>query len=510
MENESLDKETLSNLEKTLNAGTTLLGLVNNILDISKIESGKLELSQNEYNVASVINDTVAQSLVRIRDKPVEFKLDVDKGVFANLIGDELRLKQIMNNILSNAMKYTARGEVRLSVYCRRESDAVWLMLCVSDTGQGIKKEDLSRIFNEYAQVEDKVNRTIEGTGLGLPITKRLCELMDGSIEAESEYGKGSVFTVKLKQFFVSEVTIGDETISSLKKFRYHDDRRNLDKNESILSLPDACVLVVDDNRINLDVARGLMKPYGMHIDCVESGQKAIDAIIAEPGKYDAVFMDHMMPGMNGVVATQRIRALATDYAKNVPIIALTANAIAGNEEMFLSNGFQAFLSKPIDVNRLDAVIRQWVFNAGKEQAYAGKERAHIVKQGNAPPVIGSLLGGKSIDGIDLASGVALLRGNEELYISILRAFTDDIQGLLNSIEYVDQYNLDAYLDVVHGIKGACYNICAAAIGSLAETLETAAMSKDLATVLEYNPPFISAVRKFISDLREMLASINR
>jgi len=504
LENENLDPETQSNLEKTHNAGATLLGIVNDILDISKIESGKLELMPVEYNVASVINDTVTQSLLRIGEKPVEFKLDVDKDMFANLYGDELRLKQIINNLLSNAMKFTLQGEVRLTTFCRRDGDVVWLTIVVSDTGQGIKQEDIGKIFDEYAQVKAKANRTIEGTGLGLPITKRLCEMMGGTINVESVYGKGSIFTARLKQLFVSGETIGEETVANLRSFRYSDGRRKLDKGLSRISLPYAHVLVVDDNYTNLDVARGLMKPYGMQIDCLDSGQKAIDAIRAEPWKYDALFMDQMMPGMDGMEATRRIRGIASEYAKRIPIIALTANATAGSEEMFLSKGFQAFLSKPIDISRLDAVIRQWVRNEQKEKAYSGvtpQAMPKIVKSGR-------FLSVGPIAGIDLERGLKRFGGDEESFASILQAFTASMHELLDSIEHPDEGNISAFEITVHGIKGACYNIFADEIGKSAEILELAAKSMDFAFISQYNPSFLASARALVADLEALLKNV--
>ena len=504
LENEKLDNETQANLEKTHNAGTTLLGIVNDILDISKIESGKLELVPIEYNVASLINDTVTQNLLRIGEKPIELKLDVDKDMYAYLYGDELRLKQIMNNLLSNAIKYTAGGEVELTVSSVRKGDVVWLTIKVRDTGQGIKKEDVSRLFDDYSQLDTKSNRKIEGTGLGLSITKRLCELMGGSIVVESEYGKGSVFTVRLKQAFVTGSVIGPEVVASLNSFRFSDGRRNKNMEQKRISLPYAHVLVVDDNQTNLDVARGLMKPYGMRVCCVDSGQKAIDAISAGKDRFDAVFMDQMMPGMDGIEATRHIRELPSDYAKNIPVVALTANAVAGNEEMFLSKGFQAFLSKPIDIARLDAVIRQWIRDPEKEQLLADAD-SHEENSGKT----GSFLLDKEVAGMDVRNGVTRYNGDEEVYANILHTYSVNTRNLLASIEIVTRDKIKSYEITVHSIKGSSFGICADYVGRLAADLENAAKTGDLKYIGMHNRSFIEAAGKLVSDIENLLASRN-
>ncbi|MCL2127199.1 MAG: ATP-binding protein, partial [Treponema sp.] len=372
LETAGLDGDSQANIEKIYIAGSTLLSTVNDILDISKIEAGRFELLPVEYNLPSMLNDTITQSIFILGNKPIEFILDIDGNLPTLLFGDDLRIKQILNNLLSNAFKYTREGEVKLSLSCAREQPAeagtpekgstVWMTARVRDTGIGVKTEDIKNLFKDYTKIDVKYNRSIEGTGLGLPITKKFAEMMDGSIEVESEYGKGSVFTVRIRQGFVSGDTIGDEVAESLKAFDYSDQKRKRKFRTARLNLSYAKVLVVDDVAANLEVAKGMMKPYGMEIDCVTNGQAAVDAIRDEKVKYNAVFMDHMMPGMDGIEAARIIREeIGTEYAKKIPLIALTANAIVGNEQMFLEKGFQAFLSKPIDMGRLDTIIWQWV-----------------------------------------------------------------------------------------------------------------------------------------------------
>jgi CheY-like chemotaxis protein len=240
-------------------------------------------------------------------------------------------------------------------------NDGMWLSLYVSDTGIGIRHDDLKKLFSDYNQVDVRANRKVEGTGLGLSITKRLVELMDGKISVESDYGKGTTFRLRIRQGFATDKPLGKETVESLRNFRYLDRKRRAQEKLERPDLSFARVLVVDDFTANLDVAAGMLRKYKMQVDCVISGQESINLIAAGEPVYNVIFMDHMMPGMDGIETTAAIRALGTEYAKNIPVIALTANAIAGNEQMFLENGFNAYLSKPFNVMLLDSVIRQWV-----------------------------------------------------------------------------------------------------------------------------------------------------
>jgi signal transduction histidine kinase len=354
-----------SNLKKISTAGNTLLGLINDVLDISKIEAGKLELMPIQYELPSLINDILILNILRFEDKPIKFILNINEDLPFYLFGDDLRLKQIVNNILSNAFKYTHKGTVTLNISCERVGDDdVWFLINVSDTGIGIREEDLAKIFTDYGQVDTRANRAIEGTGLGLAITKRLTEMMEGEITAESEYGKGTVFKLRLRQGFVNDKIIGAENADNLCKFRY-DNKHIVSKNLTRMDLSYIKVLVVDDMQTNLDVASGLLGKYKMQIDCALSGKEAIEKIKSEEPVYNAIFMDHMMPEMDGIETVKVIRGLSSDYAKNIPIIALTANAIQGTEEMFYANGFQAFLTKPIDIMNLDAILQKWVRKKG-------------------------------------------------------------------------------------------------------------------------------------------------
>ena len=368
LEETNLPENLRENLKKISTAGSTLLGLINDVLDISKIEAGKLELMPVRYDIPSLLNDIIILNMIRTEDKSISFKLDIDETLFSSLIGDDLRIKQIINNLLSNSFKYTQRGAITFGMRTEREGeDDVWIYVYVSDTGIGIRPEDMSKLFSTYNQVDTRVNRSIVGTGLGLSINKMLVEHMDGEITVESEYGKGTTFRFRIKQKFVNGNTIGAETAENLRSFRYADTKKNVQAKLVRPDLSYANVLVVDDMQTNLDVAVGLLRKYKMRVDCVNSGQDAIDAIAKGETKYDAIFMDHMMPEMDGVEAAHLIRGLNTEYARTIPIIALTANAIAGNEQMFFENDFQAFLAKPINIMNLDSIVQRWVRDKSRE-----------------------------------------------------------------------------------------------------------------------------------------------
>jgi CheY-like chemotaxis protein/nitrogen-specific signal transduction histidine kinase len=357
MGREGLSTETVEDLEKIHNSGYSLLGIINDLLDFSKIESGKLEITLDTYELASLIHDSAQLNATRIGSKELEFILDVAPDLPSMLFGDELRIKQILNNILSNAIKYTERGQVIFSV--RKGScqgNTIEVIFAVKDTGQGMSKEQLDQLFDPYSRFNSKINKFTEGTGLGMNITKRLIALMKGSIDVTSEVGKGSTFTVKLRQDQVGSTLLGEETAANLGRFEYRTAQRSTGFKLTYAPMPYGKVLIVDDIETNIYVASGLLKPYGLGIESVTSGQMAIDAVTA--GKtYDIIFMDHMMPGMDGIEATKIIRSLG--YTQ--PIVALTANAIIGNAETFMSNGFDAFISKPIDVRQLAETLHKFV-----------------------------------------------------------------------------------------------------------------------------------------------------
>jgi PAS domain S-box-containing protein len=497
LEDDSLDRNVMGNLIKISSAGNMLLSIVNDILDFSKIESGKLELKPIEYSTPSLLNDVITIVITRLGEKPIKFSLDIDDDLPAKLCGDDLRVKQIFTNLLTNAVKYTREGSVELSVHCAREGDTVWMDLAVSDTGIGIREEDIKKLFSDYNQVDTKANRNIEGTGLGLAITKKLAEMMNGQIRVESEYGRGSTFRLRLRQGFVSDTPVGTDIADKLRNFCYADDKRIVTKKLVRLNLSYAKVLVVDDMQTNLDVAAGLLRKYNMQVDCLDSGPAAIKRINEGTPVYNAIFMDHMMPGMDGIETTESIRALGTEYAHNIPIIALTANAIQGTEQMFYEHGFQAFISKPIDVMEMDTVIREWVYDDTHEETLVSSEQVSEMTETGAFSI--------EIAGVNTKKGLSLYAGDTGIYLPLLRSYAANTPGVLDKLRTVSAQNLHDYVITVHGLKGTSAGIGAEAIREAALELETKSRAGDLQVVLAQNGKLITDTEVIVGNIKAWL-----
>jgi CheY-like chemotaxis protein len=392
-----LSESSRNNITQILHSGSTLLGIINDILDISKIEARAFQLVPVEYDTASFINDTVNLNRVIIGSKPINFVLEINDDFPGKLIGDEVRVKQILNNILSNAVKYTMEGKVTLRVenknFSQGQERRAFLRFIVRDTGIGMRKEDVKKLFSCYTQLDAQTDRKIEGTGLGLEITKNLVEMMSGTITVESEYGKGSVFTVTLMQGIPDyhpkskldiPPGIGEKTARDLRNFCYVASN----KDTAIIRswMPYGKVLVVDDMPVNTQVTQGLLKLYGLKVDSAASGQEAIDMVQAADTPYNLVFMDQMMPEMDGIEATRIIREWEEEQGKQkiytrllgytrIPIIALTANALKGNMEMLLSNGIDDYIPKPINFVQLDEVLNRWIRNKQTRETLRQAER---------------------------------------------------------------------------------------------------------------------------------------
>jgi len=488
-------------ISKIYNSGIILLDIVNEILDISKIESGKFDMHPVKYDTSSLINDIISLNIVRIKEKPIKFFLTVDERLPEQLFGDDLRIKQIFNNLLSNAFKYTDSGIVEWNVSFELDGDDVWLISYVKDTGVGIKTEDIPKLFKDYSQFNTQTSRNAESTGLGLSITKYLVDKMGGTITFESEYGKGMTFFVRLRQQFVSNVPIGRETANNFMNVRFADNKRAQNALLKRTNLSYASVLVVDDVQTNLDVTRGMLIPYGLYIDCALNGQQAIDMIRNENPRYDAVFMDHMMHNMDGIETVRIIREeIGTNYARNVPIIALTANAIIGNEKMFLEHGFQAFISKPIDIVRLDSILCRWVGNKNINKAENDKDKYeetnHPVKNGE------TLLDGIIIKDVNLDKALELFSGDEEVFIKVLNSYLVNTRPLLRNIQkYLESENLTDYAVIVHGIKGSSFGIGAIRAGEDAQRLERMARAGKADEVLAENDAFVKYMENFLDSL---------
>jgi PAS domain S-box-containing protein len=505
---QQLPSDAHTDLEKIHNSGSILLGIISDILDISKIETGNLELVPVNYTFQSLINDTVHLNLIRIGSKPIIFELDLDETIPAEFFGDELRVKQVLNNLLSNAFKYTSEGKVVLQVRwisLPPKGERAMLRFRIQDTGQGIKREDISKLFSQFHQLNAKANRNIEGTGLGLTITKNLAEMMGGSIEMESEYGKGSAFIVSILQDIVDPAPIGRETVKNLRHFRFIDSQRQ--RGPIIRKrMPGCRVLVVDDVQTNLDVARGLLLPYGLRTDSVKSGQEAVDlihSIATSPDafRYDLIFMDHMMPGMDGIEATRLIRSIDSDYARNVPIVALTANALAGNRELFLQNGTSDYLAKPIEIQKLDMILERWIPQE-KQSTYSKENNLQDAEQGGGRVHVPVPV----IEGVDTKVGLVNTGNSLSAYRQILSAYLTDVLERIPQIEKAAAAgDLTLYTTMVHALKSISRSIGAAGLGDMAARLEEAGKTDDRTTVTEKTGEFLAGLKVLTEHIAAVL-----
>ncbi|MCL2663701.1 MAG: response regulator [Oscillospiraceae bacterium] len=500
-------------LQKINAAGSTLVSLINDVLDISKIEAGKFSLSLTQYELASLLNDVVVLSIIRIGDKPITFHLEIGDDLPSILYGDDLRIKQILINLLSNAFKYTRKGTVTLRVGCSREEgiNDVLLSFSVIDTGIGMCAEDVDKLFADYNQVDTRANRMIEGTGLGLAIAKGFAELMDGTITVESEYGKGSVFEVSIRQSFIGEETIDSKTLDDLRNFRYEDSKIS---NERQLVRPDLSgvnVLVVDDSPTNLDVAGVLLGKYNMRVDCVLNGHDAIDRMRLGEPVYNAIFMDHMMPGMDGIETAKWIRKIDTEYAREIPIIALTANAVAGNERMFLDEGFQAFVSKPINIKKLDTVIRTWIIKDAATPPEYLVETENIASSSQREPVPQQHSEQDTsaievdIPGVNATLGLSLYEDDMDMYMDILKSFVYNIPTEIERLRNVSKESLTGYAINIHTMKSASASIGAKSLSKKAKNLERMAKEGDLEGIMTDNEAFIKDAVTLVDDVRTWL-----
>lgn len=348
-------------------ASKTLLSIINDILDLSKIESGKMEIVPVEYESASVYNDIANMTMKKARDKGLTYELKVDEDIPSVMFGDEIRVRQIMLNIINNAIKYTKEGGVKIHVSFNREEDR--LRIEVSDTGIGIKPEDMEKLYSSFQRLEETKNRNIEGTGLGLNITKQLVEMMDGFITVESEYGKGTTFVTEIVQKSVSNTPIGDFSASFAKAHAQMDDYRVM------LVAPKARILITDDNEMNLEVITGLLKETRTGVTVTASGAECIEQL--RDHRYDVVLLDQMMPGMSGVETLKIIKE--EHLADYTPIIALTADAIVGARDSYLKEGFTDYLSKPVMYEDLENILLKHLDKRlilTKEQIEAEEERS--------------------------------------------------------------------------------------------------------------------------------------
>jgi len=509
-----LAEKSRDNINQIYQSGTSLLAIINDILDISKIEAGSFNVIPVEYETAPLINDTVNLIRVRIASRPIIFILEIDGDFPEKLVGDERRIKQILNNVLSNAIKYTKEGSVTLTIKWEKlpqknkhSAKTALLRFIVSDTGIGIRPGDIDKLFSDYAQLDTKANRRIEGTGLGLAITKKLLETMGGSIKVESEYGKGSVFTIELLQNLVQDESIGEDTASRLRNFQYVSAGRGRTINRSWM--PYGTVLVVDDMPVNLQVAKGLLAPYGLNVDTAASGQEAIDMALSGK-KYDLIFMDHMMPEMDGIEAAEKIRAYEIEKKTTSSIIvALTANALVGSMEMFISKGFNGFISKPIDIVQLDDALNKWIRD--KQSKHILEEAAKEDKNKEAKDSLENIEEPDFvISGVDIKNGITLTGGTLEGYKKVLSLFCKDAQDRILFIgkyknEGLPESKTPEFVIHVHALKSALASLGAGELSAKAAKLEAAGRTKDYGFINENLVVFTEQLPELVNNITNAL-----
>jgi CheY-like chemotaxis protein/HPt (histidine-containing phosphotransfer) domain-containing protein len=479
LRDESLAPQVKEAFSEIYNSGELLMGIINDILDLSKIEADKMELKLTKYEVASLINDAVHLNMMR-NSKPVEFKLIVDENTPFELFGDELRIKQILNNLLSNAYKYTDAGKIELSISVmgdaeHAEEEQATLVFRISDTGQGMTEKQMKLLFTtEYARFNLDANHAIEGTGLGLNIVWRLVKIMGGNISVDSEPNRGSVFTVRLPQKKVSSRTMGKEITENLQNFRISTSYKAKYAKIAYEYMPYGKVLVVDDVMSNLYVAKGLISPYGLSIDTAFSGFDAIEKVKAGR-KYDIIFMDHFMPNMDGIEATKIIRDLGYKH----PIVALTANAVVGQSKLFLENGFDDFISKPIDIRQLTAVLNRLIRDKQSPEtiAEARKQRQNQDE---------SVLHSKASKSLEELQAIFPLDVKNVLPV---------IENTLRNINNVTAKDLRLFTVNVHAIKSALANIGETAASKLAFVLEKAGKERDIGVIKAHAKMLIDEIR---------------
>lgn len=468
-------------------AAKNLLAIINDILDLSKVEAGKMELVYTDYHLKTVVDEVVGMMDMAASKRGLVLKYECDNTLPCRYNGDEGRIKQILINILNNAIKFTKEGYVRVHVTGEPGTgpDEERITFRVEDTGCGIRPEDLEKIFEDFRQVDSKKNRSVEGTGLGLAIVKHLVELMGGTIGVESVYGKGTVFTITVPQKIVDRRSI-QEVPEALET--------ELDGAE-LFTAPGLKVLVVDDNVINRKVARGFLKSYEFDLDEAGSGPEAIELV--RENRYDIIFMDHMMPMMDGIEAAEIIRRDCGENGTAPAIIALTANAMEGMREKFLSKGFQDFIAKPLDRRALGQLLARWVPEERRRARDGGGEEE------DAPDTAD--LSAFQIEGIDTAAAARYYTGDEAGFADLLELYYMDGQRKAALLRQLSDTDIDRYCVEVHGLKSASANIGAMEVSEMARAQENAANQGDRAFIAQQFPALLEAYEALLTNIELFL-----
>ncbi len=485
---ECKDERILEYAQNIEGAGRSLLSLINDILDFSKIEAGSMEIVEAGYELSSVLNDVYNMVIIKAEQKALKLVFDIDEKLPDSLYGDEMRFRQILVNIINNAIKYTSKGTVTISMTGERNLDGgITLDIRVKDTGIGIKKEDIDTLFDKFKRLDMEKNKTIEGSGLGLAITSSLLELMGGSICAESVYGEGSTFIVSLPQGVRAEAAIGDfkaRIANSVKERKAYREK---------FTAPEAKVLVVDDTPMNHVVIRELLKTTELKIESARSGAECLEK--QHVTKYDIIFMDYRMPQMDGIETLEAMKKDEESPNRDTPVIVLTANAISGAKENFLKEGFDDYLSKPIESDKLeDALIRF----LPKDKLILNRDAEQTDTENNSQEVV------FDFEHIDKEEGLKNC-GSIDSYISILKVYYDSVEFTKdNIVNAFEQRNIKDYTSYVHSLKSTSRTIGAMELSRLAKVLEDAGNANDLNMIEDLTPQLLNLYTIIAHELSEV------
>ncbi|MGN0132192.1 MAG: ATP-binding protein [Lachnospiraceae bacterium] len=483
-------KEYAKNIQS---AGQSLLSIINDILDISKIESGKLEILPIKYQLFSILNDCYNLTKVKLENKPVEFVIQINENLPSWLYGDEVRIRQIINNFLSNAVKYTKQGKITFSLdYEVKSDEQIQLIISVADTGIGIKEEDIGKLFESFTRLEEKRNRNIEGTGLGLNLTKKLIDLMDGEVLVESTYGQGSRFTAKIPQKIVDPKPMGDFSK------RYQQYLNTSDDNELAFQAPEAKILVVDDVKMNLKVVEGLLKGTEIQIDTAVSGRECLERI--QTKRYDMIFLDHMMPEMDGIETLQNMKELVDNPNRGIPVIMLTANAIVGAKEEYMEAGFTDYLTKPIRETELLEMLLKYL----PGDLVFKKQEIDKPEEQTDEPEAGKMQQLEKLDGLDVQTGLSYCMKEEDFYIEMLTEYLK-----ADKVSKMEQFfaaeDWDNYRTIVHALKSTSLTVGVVHLSEEAKALETAAKEGNLDYIRSHHKDVLEEYISLTDRMKEIL-----
>jgi len=476
--------------ENIRSAGQALLGIINDVLDFSKIESGKLDIVCDDYNLADVLRSCINMISLRAQEKALKFEIKRSDYLPTKLYGDESRVRQIITNLLTNAVKYTDRGRVILDViWLAENAESGTLCIKVSDTGRGIPEENISQLFNAFQRIDENKNRNIEGTGLGLSITRELTELMKGRIGVESTYGKGSTFTVTIPQRIVDATVLGDISGSGI----------SIESKNIEFVAPEAKILVVDDVLLNIQVVQGLLKSTRIQVDTALSGREAVGKIAIK--KYDIILLDHMMPEMNGIDTINAMKQLPGKPLENTPVIMLTANALSNVREEYMREGFADYLSKPVErVTLLECLLRylpKQLVKTGDDEVLVSNQAMGLMDR------LKTLLP-------EFNAGMAkkYCMNSEDFFLDIVDTYVQNEKRSLLEQIYADK-DWNRYGIEIHSIKSSSLTIGFSKVSEEAAELEMAVKSGDIDTVIRKHEGFIKHYEAVVDGLRRIIANKN-